>query len=55
MEEVLLHIAGIGTQASSGILCELRWGAATTLSHRDQDAMNPHINRHGVESFIGEK
>ena len=55
MEKILLHIAAVGTKSTARVGGELTRRSIATVSHCQKNAMNPGINRHAVEPFVGKE
>ena len=55
VEEVLLDIARIGAKPPPGVAGEFRRSAISSTAHRKQDAVNPCIDRNGIESLVGKE
>jgi len=55
VEEVLLDVAGEGAEAASGVGRELRGSAFAAVSHGEENAVDPCVDRHRVEWVVGEE
>jgi len=55
VEEILLNIAGVRPQTAMRVGGELGRSPLTALPHRQENSVNPGVDRHGVEPFVGEK